>query len=267
MNYTGRGFWDTLVVMTTGAQHWHKAATITSPYDGNPLHLTLFVPCHNQEATITATLDTIGEAMRIITSSYEIIVIDDASTDHSTQKLRQYIERHPGKNIVLRINKKTRGLAQNYVDAAFIGRGKYFRLIPGDNSEPMETMVDVLQAMGEADVVVPYFIDSMQEAFSRQLLSRSYTRLVNLLTGNSINDYHYSPIHLRFNVMRWHSDRYGRGSQVALLCRLLSLGFTCKQVPCRTVHRNSVTWKDVAALPPIVADAALRRLCGLVAKE
>jgi len=83
MSYNGCDFWDAGVAMTASAGRLHSAASITSPYDGNPLDLTIFVSCYNEEAFIEGTLKTIAEAMRAIGKTYEIIVIDDCSKDGS----------------------------------------------------------------------------------------------------------------------------------------------------------------------------------------
>jgi len=260
MKHGGRKFWDASVAMTVAAQRWHKAADIASPYENNPLDLTLFVSCDNEELSVEATLDTIIEAMQVIGMSYEIIIIDDGSRDRSVELLRRYVEAHPDIAIVLRANTKNKGLAQNYVDAAFIGCGKYYRLVSGENAEPMETMIDVFKAIGEADIVVPYYVASLQEGVSRQLIAQVYTRLLNLMTGNCINDYNGSPVHLRFNVMRWHPNGRGFGFRTDLLCRLLDLGFTCKQVPCRNARRrHAIGWKQLLSVAHSIAGIMLRR--------
>jgi len=46
--------------------------------------------------------------------------------------------------VVLRINKINKGLAQNYIDGAFLGSGKYYRLVRGNDSESVGMMADTL---------------------------------------------------------------------------------------------------------------------------
>jgi hypothetical protein len=58
---------------------------------------------------------------------------------------------------------------------------------------------------------------------------------INVISGNRISCYTTKHMHLRYNVMRWHSDVLGSAFQMDLLCQLLALDFTCKQVPCRAV--------------------------------
>src|SRR5687768_3724754 len=117
MNYHGRDFWSASVSLTPAAQKYHSPMEVTSPYEGSPLDLTIFVSCYNEESTILHTLNTILEAMRVIGLRYEIIVIDDGSKDGSFDVLRGYIFDHPETSIVLRANTHNKGLAQNYLDA------------------------------------------------------------------------------------------------------------------------------------------------------
>jgi len=238
MSETGRDYWDARIAMTPACAQFHSASEITSPYEGGPLALTLMVTCYNEEATIAATLDTIREAMEVAGHSYEILVIDDASTDASVEKIRAYMAAHPTLAILLRINRENKGLTQNYYDGAFIGRGQYYRLILGDNSEPVETMADVLRTVGEADIIVPYFLSRLKTGSPLSWTSVCYNWCLNAITGNRIHDYTGLHVHLRYNVMRFHSGLRGFSFQADLLCRLLELGFTCKQVPCRAVVRS-----------------------------
>ena len=117
---------------------------------------------------------------------YEIIVVDDLSKDNSRELVADYIAAHPDDRIILRANRCNKGLAQNYLDAAFLGRGKYYRLICGDNAEPRDSIVSVFQAVGEADIVVPYYTSSEGKSLKRQLISSAYTGIVNLMTGTSV---------------------------------------------------------------------------------
>lgn len=268
MSAEGREYWNAPVAMTLAAQRWHSASAIALPYENQPLDLTLFVSCYNEEATIEATLDTIRDAMKVVGKSYEIIVIDDASKDRSVAHLRAYIGRHPDIAIVLRANTQNKGVVRNYLDAAFMGCGKYYQHIPGHNREPMETMADILSATGEADIIAPYYLPLLKREASPYFLTQLYNELINLISGQRINNYHARHVHLRFNVMRWHPNVRGYGFQAGLLCRLLDLGFTCKQMPCRREYPGRrLTFGHIVSVTHVMGVIALSRLSRWVYKE
>jgi hypothetical protein len=269
MSATGRDFWEAAISMTPAAQKMHSVPAILSPYEASKVDLTLFVYCQNHEDTVASTLDTIVEAMGVVEKSYEIIVIDDCSKDRSPDQVRGFMTEYPKLPLVLRINMKRKGIAQNYYDCAFIGCGKYFRMIYADNAESVETMVDVLRTIGEADVVVPYYISMYRKTFTEKYFYGSYAWILNLISGNEINNYTSSQLHLRYNIMRWHANTQGFAFQADMLCRLLELGFTLKQVPCRSVplRDNQLYGSSFMAFWSIVhalIDLSFRRISGRI---
>ena len=179
--------WDADIAMTTAAQKLHSTAQLTDPVGVNALDITIFVSCYNESRYICATLDIICEALDEVGLSFEILVIDDGSKDDSRELVRGYIAAHPERNIILRANKINKGLAQNYVDGSFLGVGKYYRLICGDNAEPKETIVSVLKAIGSADIIVPYYVSSEGKSFKRQLISKTFTLIINTITKYRIH--------------------------------------------------------------------------------
>ena len=234
----GRDYWDAAVLLTPAAQKLLGSTSILQPYEEHKVDVTILLLCHDNEAGILATLDTIIEAMDVIEKTFEIIIIDDASKDRSVELIRGYIMEFPKLNILLRINKRRKRLYQNYVDGAFIGCGKYFRLVYADNSEPVETMVDGMRAIGEADIIIPYYVSMHRKGLWERFTTYGYSWLANVITGNHINYYGSQHVHLRYNVMRWRSASSGKSFQAELLCQLLAYGFTSKQVPCRAVPQR-----------------------------
>ena len=227
------------IIMTKAAAELHVAETILAPGQKAPLDLSVFVSCYNESSLITHTLDNLRAALAELGHiRYEIIVIDDCSHDDSADLVADYIRAHPDERIILRRNKVNRGLAQNYFDAAFIGKGKYFRLICGDDAEPKDTMVAVFGAIGETDMVIPYYVSSEGRSGYRMLISNTFTTLVNAISGFHLHYYNGLAVHLRYNVMRWHPNTRGFGFQADILCMLLDQGFTYKEVPVRTVERK-----------------------------
>ena len=72
------------------------------------------------------------------------------------QKVRQYIAGHPGVPIALHVNKVNCGFGNNYFEASFLGRSKYYRLVCGNDRVPMDALACVFRAVGKADLVVPW---------------------------------------------------------------------------------------------------------------
>ncbi len=135
-----------------------EAATLASESGGpgfnrrvtdNALDLTIVVPCLNEEERIGATLDTVAAAMSELPHSYEILVIDDGSTDQTAAIVEEYAQQHPNLPIRLHRNPRNRGLTRSFVDGAFLGRGSYYRLVCGDNAEPKDTLLAYFTETGE----------------------------------------------------------------------------------------------------------------------
>jgi glycosyltransferase involved in cell wall biosynthesis len=261
----GRRFWDGEIVMIPAAAGLHDALRLTEPYDADALDLTVFVSCYNEADYIVATLDTVSDAARDRGLRYEIIVIDDVSTDDSRRLVVEYIAAHPAENILLRVNRINKGLAQNYLDAAFLGRGKYLRLICGDNAEPKASIAAVFAAIGEADIVIPYYTSSAGKSLRRRVISKLYTSIVNGVTGNRLHYYNGLAMHLRHNVMRWHPNTHGFGFQADILCLLIDLGFSYKEVPVITIEQrrgssNALNIRNFLSVMHTLIEIANRRL-------
>lgn len=213
----------------------------TAPLDPllrDSLDLTIAVPCKNEEKNILGTLETIISAVNEVGCSYEIIVIDDGSTDRTSELVEQFLGGHPSLPIRLHKNPRNLGLSKTYVNGAFLGRGKYYRFVAGDNAEPREAMVQILKMMGKADIIIPFHSELKGKSLIRIAVSKLYTFLVNLFSGHSINYYNGCAVHLRYNVLRWHSYAYGFGFQADMITLLLQQGATYLQVPVRVGHTN-----------------------------
>jgi len=212
---------------------------IPSGVSVSDIDITFFVACYNEEENIVATLDVLLSSLAEVPVTWEILVIDDASRDKSVEIIEQYIEAHGDLPIYLTANEENRGLGPNFVDGAFLGRGKYYRLICGDNAELKENLVKLLGYLGQSDIIIPYPAEIIGRSFLRRVLSRSFTRIVNLLSGYRIRYYNGLPLHLRYDVMRWHGNYKGFGFQADLVTRLLDEGATYTEVPVITKEREA----------------------------
>jgi glycosyltransferase involved in cell wall biosynthesis len=260
--------------MTPAAEQLHNRNDFLDPGQSAQLDLTIMVSCYNEKDYIVSTLDSLISALSEVgISKYEIIVVDDTSSDGSPELVKQYILAHPEQRILLRQNKINRGLAQNYFDAAFLGKGKYYRLLCGDDAEPRETMVTVFREIGKADILIPYYVTSEGKSLYRRMLSNAFSELVNLISGHRLHYYNGLAVHLRYNIMRWHPNTRGFGFQADIMCMLLDQGFSYKEIPVRTVERKgaansrALTFKNQLSVAHTLIDLLFRRVSHWIYKR
>ncbi|MEI8284799.1 MAG: glycosyltransferase family 2 protein [bacterium] len=232
--------------------------------------ITLFVACYNEVENISGTLDVVRAACTEIGISYELIIIDDASTDGSVDVIKRYITDHPDAPIRLHVNEKNMGLGENFAEAAFMGRGTYYRLICGDNVEPGETLVKVFQEIGKADMILSYRpADVEGKSLARKLTSTAFTSLVNLISGYNLHYYNGLPIMKRRDVMRWQPNSHGFGFQADLVTRLLDRGATYIEVPVTGRERQkgkakAINFRNFCSVAHSLLNISIRRFSKLV---
>jgi glycosyltransferase involved in cell wall biosynthesis len=233
---------------------------------GDSLDLTIAIPCLNEERFIAATLDTVAAAMLELSLSYEVIVIDDGSTDRTVDVVESYRLEHPELPLRLHRNGQNRGLNRCYVDGAFLGRGRYYRMACGDNVEPKETFIAIFRELGKADLIIPYYERLPGKSSFRLALSRAYTFLVNRLSGYRIRYYNGMALTSRYNVMRWGPYSFGFGFQAELITRLLDEGASFIQIPVAASHqpksgRNSaLNWRNSVSVAHTLSEVFIRRV-------
>lgn len=231
--------------------------------DSSCLEITFFIPCFNEEQNVLGAVHKLSHACTVLGLSYEILVFDDASTDRTGEVVRDYQAANPEMPLRLFTCKVNNGVARNFVEGAFQGRGVYYRLVCGDDVEPIETHMGILARRGEADIIVPYFTKIHGRTLHRHVLSVVYTWFVNLISGNALRYYNGCPIFKRHDVLRWHVEVTGLGYQAEFLTRLLHEGKSYVEVPLVGSDREgsgSLSVRNVLSVSHSLVKIGLRRL-------
>jgi glycosyltransferase involved in cell wall biosynthesis len=203
--------------------------------------LTLMVACRNEAENLVGTLGALIQALGHFQFAWEIIIIDDASSDGTYTVAESYLTSNDHLPLRLVRHETNEGLAQSYIDGAFLGRGEYYRLVCGDNVEPVDTFVKILSLLGQADIIIPFHASEAGRTLLRRCLSRFFTQLVNAISGYRLRYYNGLPILRRWDVMRWHTNYHGFGFQADMLVRLLDQGRSYIEVPVRVHERRAGT--------------------------
>lgn len=82
---------------------------------------SVFVPCFNEYKSLPKVIDKIEQVLETIASQYEIVIVDDGSTDDSAEVIRRIAERKPKVSAVFHDHNKGIGSVQRraYTTAKF----------------------------------------------------------------------------------------------------------------------------------------------------
>lgn len=185
------------------------------------MNISFIVTCYNEEKHVIGAIEKVHQAAMQLGLSHEILVFDDASHDATAQIVKDYMQNFPEIPVKLYQNILNKGVAYNFIEGVFQGKGKYCRLICGDNVESIETHVAILSKIGQADLIIPFYKKIEGRTLIRHFISNAFTRVVNMISGFNIRYYNGCPVLKREDVMRWHVEATGLGYQAELIIRLL----------------------------------------------
>ena len=111
------------------------------------LGLTLIVPAYNEEGGIVEVLRRLEEVLEASASRYEIIVVDDASTDRTA-------ERVTGEHIRLLRHKQNRGYGAALKSGLRSARFGWVGIIDADGTYPADALPSLIAESGRCDMVV-----------------------------------------------------------------------------------------------------------------
>jgi biofilm PGA synthesis N-glycosyltransferase PgaC len=89
---------------------------------GEPF-VTIFIPAHNEEASIASTVHYLRTRLNYPPDKYEILVVDDASTDRTAEILAELQEEQPGLRVITIV--KNRGKAHGFNVALAYAQGDF----------------------------------------------------------------------------------------------------------------------------------------------
>ena len=116
--------------------------------ESSNIQLSFIIPVYNRETIITRCLDSIY-AIGIPIECFEVIVIDDCSTDNTLEVLHDYSQGRPNFTVIpLSNNKKAGGARNRGIEAA---HGKYFMLVDSDDTVEKGVADALAYALGSGD--------------------------------------------------------------------------------------------------------------------
>ena len=145
--------------------------------------LSLIIPLYNEEMLVDKLLSRSSAALQSATDAYEIICVDDGSTDRTLEKLLACHERDARvKTLVLSRNF---GHQAAYTAGLTYARGDYIAMMDGDLQDPPELLPAMFEKLtaDDLDVVFGKRIER-EEKWPKRHLIELFHRIFQRLLGN-----------------------------------------------------------------------------------
>ena len=118
------------------------------------LKLSFILPCYNVAPYIGRCIESI-EHQDIPQSEYEIICVDDCSTDDTVRKIKEYQAKYPNIQLICHTENKTAGGARNTgMDAA---KGEYLWFVDPDDAIVENVLGDLSKQIDRLKVDILFF--------------------------------------------------------------------------------------------------------------
>ncbi len=163
------------------------------------VHLSVIFPAYNEEAVITRTLASTSDFLRKQDYDWEIIVVDDASTDTTAERVTQFVAQRPAGNIRLLVNAKNSQKGAAICRGIMEARGKYAVFLDADYAYPIEQVPAFLGELENGTHIVignrvdprtTYLVrpSAFNYIYRRYLFGRVFNLLVRMLLLPGISD-------------------------------------------------------------------------------
>lgn len=153
---------------------------LVSPHQSALVDVSIVVMAYNEAATLSGVLDEIEAAMRSSTCTYEVLVVDDGSSDGTGQLADQAAQRLPC--VAVLHHPANRGIGEVYRSGFQAASGTYLTFLPADGQFPASIVTDFVRLMPNADLVLGYLPD-IRRSPAASLLSWSERALYRAMFG------------------------------------------------------------------------------------
>jgi len=151
--------------------------------------ISIIIPCYNLENIVKTTVKNILENLEKFSDSFEILIVNDGSTDNTLEVIQDIKNNHECIHVITYSQNKGKGYAVKTGILQSIG--SYIVFIDGDLDITSDAIQNYIEELNNFDLVIGS--KSLQSSEieirqSRKILSDIFSSIVKLLTGLKIQD-------------------------------------------------------------------------------
>jgi dolichyl-phosphate beta-glucosyltransferase len=205
--------------------------------------ISVIIPAYNEALRIQTTIEAIDRYLKEQSTRYEIIVVDDGSTDGTFSVVNDF--RNSLKNLIIIRKEKNAGKGSAVKEGVLASKGNLILMSDADLSTPVEEMDKLIfwinngfdiaigsRALPESDI-------SVRQPWHREMMGKIFNLLVRLIVLRGFNDtqcgfklFRGEPARKIFSM----SKIQGFSFDVEVLCIAKKLGYKIREVPVRWLN-------------------------------
>lgn len=200
--------------------------------------LSVIIPALNEEKLLSLTVNLVIDACILSNLNYEILIIDDGSTDNTFLIALALSNQY--KNIKVLKHDINLGIGAAYKNGLSVATKEHVMLIPADNAWPAQSITNIFSLIGSVEIIIPYITNAGDKNLFRKLISKIYTKIINVLFRLEIPYYNGIVVHRLDLAKSIPLSSNGFFYQTELLVKLLKLYpvLSCEFVPSATNLRS-----------------------------
>ena len=225
------------------------------------LQLSIVLPAHNESGNLPELIKDISACMRDLLWDYEIIIVNDGSTDNTAKVVADLI-RDPRVKIVNHASNRGYGAALRSGFAAATKPWIFF--MDSDRQFDIKEITKLSVYANDFDMIIGYRKDR-QDNMLRKLNGEIFNLAVNILFGLWLRDIDCAFKLLKKEIVdRAHLESNGALINTELLVRAKKLGYKIKQLPVSHFprERGEQSGANIKVILRAVKEILLFRLTG-----
>lgn len=158
-----------------------------------PIKLSCIIPAYNESRRIGSTLEAIVQYLSAHNQSFEIIVVDDGSTDNTVKIVNDFVQKYSCIRIIS--SKKNFGKGHAIKSGMLHAAGRYRFFTDADLSTPINELSRFIELLKRGvDIVIgtrknPHAHIEKHQPYYREFLGKGFTWLSNKILGTSYSDF------------------------------------------------------------------------------
>jgi dolichol-phosphate mannosyltransferase len=226
--------------------------------------LTVLIPVHNEAGTIRPVLDELYAKCLGKLSDFELLLLEDGSSDDTAKVLRECESAYPNLRAV--IEPKRVGYAVSVTRGIAMAKKGWVLLMDGDGQIEPDDMSLLLRTPIEYDIVMGEKFPRCDPAL-RIVVSRCFDILTDIILGINLRDINFGFKLMRAEAAKRLAPQCGKLGEIysaELVMRFVYAGYRLHQV--RVRHRKrALGTTSQGMLPSMVVGKSWKAFRGLLA--